>query len=289
MAGALRAGLSLSLSGIPFWSHDIGGFWNPPDPTQQPDTTLYIRWAQWGLLSSHARFHGHRGREPWWYGDEAVEIVRRFALLRSRLLPYLWTCANEAVETAAPVVRPLLLAYPDDPTTHHLDSQYLLGPWLLVAPVFDPRGRVRVYLPEGRWHDFWSGEVLDGPRWLDITVPLDRLPVYVRDDSLLPMGPEQTYTGERPWEPLEIDVRVSSRAALRVQGEGADLRVEATRAGEGVALALEGRASVVLRFASPAATAARATGDVSAVLGERVEGALTLALRLDGRARVEAG
>ncbi|MBI4570687.1 MAG: DUF4968 domain-containing protein, partial [Chloroflexi bacterium] len=127
MAAALRAGLSLSLSGIAFWSHDIGGFWNPVNPGQGPEPELYIRWAQWGLLSSHSRFHGIRGREPWWFGDQAIAEVRRFALLRSRLLPYLWSCANEAVATAPPVVRPLLLEYPDDPTTHHIDTQYLLG------------------------------------------------------------------------------------------------------------------------------------------------------------------
>ena len=83
---------------------------------EPPDPTLYIRWAQWGLLSSHSRFHGVRGREPWWFGDEAVEVVRCFARLRYRLLPYLWSCANEAVATALPLVRPLLLEYPDDPT-----------------------------------------------------------------------------------------------------------------------------------------------------------------------------
>jgi alpha-D-xyloside xylohydrolase len=286
MAAALRAGLSLSLSGIPFWSHDIGGFWNPPDPGKGPDPTLYIRWAQWGLLSSHARFHGIRGREPWWFGDEAVEIVRRFARLRYRLLPYLWSFANDAVRTATPLVRPLLLDYPDDPTTHYLDSQYLLGPWLLVAPVFDPQGRVRVYLPSGRWHDFWSGEAIEGPRWLSQTAPLDRLPVYVRDDSLLPMGPEQTYVGERAWAPLEIAVRVSNEAALQL--EGVELQAEARREGENVTLELSGKADLALRFVSPHATTAEVSGEASDVHREQVDGALTLRLRLAGDARVSA-
>jgi alpha-D-xyloside xylohydrolase len=288
MAAALRAGLSLSLSGIPFWSHDIGGFWNPSDPGKGPDPTLYIRWAQWGLLSSHARFHGIRGREPWWFGDEAVDIVRKFARLRYRLLPYLWSFANEAVETAKPLVRPLLLDYPDDPTTHHLDSQYLLGPWLLVAPVFDPGGRVRVYLPEGRWHDFWSGEVVEGPRWLDLTMPLDRLPVFVRDDSLLPMGPDQTHVGERPWSPLDITVRVSERASLRIEGEGASLRAEAHREGGATELRLAGTADLVLRFASPSAATADISGAASAVQLDREGGTLSVRLKLAGEAKVVA-
>jgi alpha-D-xyloside xylohydrolase len=289
MASALRAGLSLSASGIPFWSHDIGGFWNPENAGQGPDPELYIRWAQWGLLSSHARFHGVRGREPWWFGDEAIDVVRRFALLRSRLLPYLWSCANESVATAMPLARPLFLEYPDDPTTYHIDTQYLLGPWLLVAPVFEPGGRARVYLPAGRWYDFWSGESVDGARWLSLTVPLDRLPLYVREDSLLPFGPEMTHVGERRWAPLEVDVRVASSSSFAVEGEGAQVRVEARRAGDRVELELSGSAELALRFRAPAAVAAEATGDVSNVYREREGGSLTLRFGLAGKARVEAG
>jgi len=288
MAAALRAGLSLSASGIPFWSHDIGGFWNPQSMGQGPDPALYIRWAQWGLLSSHARFHGVRGREPWWYGDEAVDVVRKYARLRYWLLPYLWSCANDAVATSAPLVRPLVWAYPDDPTAYHVDSEYLLGPWLLVAPVFDPKGRARVYLPRGRWFDFWSDEALDGPRWLDLNVPLDRLPLYVRDDSLLPMGPEQTYVGERPWDPLDIAVRVSDAATLRVDGEGARLEVEARATDRGVAIDLSGQANVTLRLVSPAVSSAGASGAVGDVREERIDGALAVSLRVDGAGRVVA-
>jgi alpha-D-xyloside xylohydrolase len=286
MAAALRAGLSLSLSGIPFWSHDIGGFWNPPNPAEAPDPELYIRWAQWGLLSSHARFHGIRGREPWWYGDQAIDIVRRFAILRYRLLPYLWSFANEALETATPLVRPLVLEFPDDPASDLIDSEYLLGPWLLVAPVFQPGGRVRVYLPPGRWFDFWSGAAIEGPRWLQETVPLDRLPLYVRDDSLLVRGPEMTRVGQKPWDPLEVDVRLSSKASLNVRGEGADLSIEARREGNELALDLAGSAALVLRFLSPVVGGCTVEGEASAVAEDRSEGALALSLQLDGRARV---
>ena len=132
------------------------------------------------------------------------------------------------------------------------------------------------------------GEAVDGPRWLDLTVPLERLPVYVRDDSLLPLGPEMTYVGERPWEPLEVAVRVSSAVSLRVEGEGASLEAQARRDGEGVGLDLAGRALLALRFVSPRATAVEVAGDVSEVREERIDGELILSLRLDGRARVSA-
>ena len=288
MAAALRAGLSLSLSGIPFWSHDIGGFANPNNIAEPPDPLLYIRWAQWGLLSSHSRFHGIRGREPWFYGEEAVDIVRRYARLRYRLLPYLWSFAREAVETATPLVRPLVLAYPDDRTTHHLDSQYLLGPWLLVAPVFEPDGQVRVYLPRGRWFDFWSGEAAEGPVWLDLTVPLDRLPVYVRDDSLLPLGPEMTHIGERSWSPLEIAVRVSSEASLRVDGEGARLEGTARLDAGALTLDLSGTAELAIRFVSPDVQAVEVSGAVSNVREDRSGSKLVLYFHLDGPATVRS-
>jgi alpha-D-xyloside xylohydrolase len=151
MAGALRGGLSLGLSGVSFWSHDVGGFINP-DNFQPPHPTLYIRWAQWGLLSSHTRFHGVGPREPWHFGEKAVKVVREFAHLRYRLLPYLYALAHEAHETGLPVVRPLWLEYPDDPHSPYIDRQYLLGPYLLVAPVFNDEGRCNVYLPSGRWY-----------------------------------------------------------------------------------------------------------------------------------------
>jgi alpha-D-xyloside xylohydrolase len=185
-------------------------------------------------------------------------------------------------------MRPLFMEYPDDPTCQHIERQYLLGPSLLVAPVFDEDGRVRVYLPEGGWHDFWTGEVLAGPRWLDRTVPLDTMPLYVRDDSLLPLGPEMTSIGERPWRPLELQVRVSSDASLRVEGEGASLRAQARRDGDGASLELEGQAELVLRFLSPAATSADVSGGAADVVQNTASGVLTVALRLDGRARVAA-
>ena len=240
MAGALRGGLSLGLSGVSFWSHDVGGFINP-DNFQPPHPTLYIRWAQWGLLSSHTRFHGVGPREPWHFGEKAVEVVREFARLRYRLLPYLYALAHEAHETGLPVVRPLWLEYPHDPHTPYVDRQYLLGPYLLVAPVFNEEGRCNVYLPPGRWHDWWDGTVVEGPRYLSASggsVPIERLPLFVRGDSLLPLAPVMDYVGQREWEPIEIQVRVEKEARLRFFDPQHPVDVKAQRRGNEVEVSL---------------------------------------------------
>lgn len=239
MAATLRAGLSLSLSGIAMWSHDIGGFWNPEN-LNPPDPTLYVRWAQFGLLSSHARFHGIRGREPWYYGEEAVEVVRRFARLRYRLLPYLYALAREAAETGLPVVRPLLLEYPDDPVAAGVDFEYLLGSHLLVVPVMNPEGRCLVYLPEGEWWDWWTGERLRGPRHLRLEVPLERIPLYVRADCILPLAPEMDYVGQREWRPLTLEVRLAAAAEARFWDPDREVRAAARRDRSRLTLTVDG-------------------------------------------------
>jgi alpha-D-xyloside xylohydrolase len=180
MSAALRGGLSASLSGIAFWSHDIGGF------RGTPSDAVYTRWAQFGLLSSNSRCHGTTPREPWEFGEDAVDIFREYADLRYRLMPYLYTHAEIAARTGLPVVRPLVLEYQDDPTVHHIDTQYLLGTELLVAPVFAERGSRSVYLPDGEWRDYWSGERYEGGQTVEMTVDIDEMPLFVRAGSVVP-------------------------------------------------------------------------------------------------------
>ncbi len=312
MAGALRGGLGLSLSGIAFWSHDIGGFWNP-DGFKHPDPTLYIRWAQFGLLSSHARFHGIREREPWHYGDEAVAIVREFACLRYRLLPYLYALARQAHETGLPVVRPMWLEYPNDPVSPSLDRQYLLGPYLLVAPVFNAEGRCRPYLPAGRWYDWWdtsaepsgrasgqglgagastglgpSGSEVEGPQFLDLTVPLERLP-------LLPLAPAMDYVGQSAsggWEPIELQVRVSTEASFTFWTPEKPVKVRANRQKraneQAIRLEIDGPPQrYEVRFQEPARfREVRFEGDVQDASWEQGEGEAVVRLRAAGRCAV---
>jgi alpha-D-xyloside xylohydrolase len=288
MAAALRAGLSLSLSGIPFWSHDIGGFWNP-NGMHPPSPELYIRWAQFGLLSSHARFHGVGPREPWVCGDQAVAIVRDFARLRYRLLPYLWGLAHEAL-AGVPVARPLFLEFPNDPLAPQVDLEYMLGPYLLVAPLFNDGGRRRVYLPPGQWFDFWTNQQIVGPTWRDTEVPLERVPLFVRGDSILPFAPAMDFVGQKAWEPIQLDVRLASRAAFSFPNPEHLVEVSAERKDGELRLELGDVAqSFEVRFLTPERLRdVRVTGRAADSRWEEMDGAVIVRLRAEGPCAVEA-
>ena len=283
MAAALRAGLSLSLSGIPFWSHDIGGFWSPAGPAALTPT-LYIRWAQFGLLSSHARFHGIGPREPWAYGEQAVAIVREFARLRYRLLPYLWALAHEASETGVPVVRPMCLEFPNDRLASGLDRQYMLGPSLLVAPVLNEEGRCGLYLPPGRWYDFWTNKASVGPAALELEVPLERIPLFVREDLILPMTPAMDFVGQRPWEPIQFDVRVASRARTTFRDPTQTIMAEAEVAPGRLTLAVDSPPKAFeVRFLAPTRLhGIQATGAASQAETTTEDGITIVRLRAGG-------
>jgi alpha-D-xyloside xylohydrolase len=191
LAASIRGGLGWQLSGAACYATDIGGFYGP-----EPEPELYIRWAQAGIFASHVRFHGTGPREPWHFGPEAEAVVRDFLTLRMRLIPYLEGCLAEAEATGMPVQRAMALAFPHDPAARAFDTQFLFGPAILVAPVLRPGGQVTVYLPEGRWHDWFTGDVVEGGQSLRLTVPLDRLPVYVAEGWAIPLGPAVPSTAE---------------------------------------------------------------------------------------------
>jgi alpha-D-xyloside xylohydrolase len=183
MAESLRGGLSLGLAGFGFWSHDIGGF------EGTPSAALFKRWTAFGLLSSHSRLHGSESyRVPWAFDDEAVDVTREFAELKNRLMPYLWGCAVEAHRVGIPVMRAMLLEFPDDRTCSQLDRQYMLGPNLLVAPVFDDDGDVEFYVPRGRWVGLLDGQVVEGPGWVRQRHDVHSLPLLVRPGAVIAVG-----------------------------------------------------------------------------------------------------
>lgn len=216
LAFTIRGGLSLGLSGVPFWSNDIGGY------RGQPSEALYIRWAQFGLLCSHARCHGESPREPWHYGDRATGIFRRYARLRYALFPYLYCCAHEAASTGLPVLRAMPLAFPDDLNAHGKDLQTMLGPWLLLAPITDESDRRGVYLPAGRWIDYWTGKTFDGPMGLDVHAPPDTLPIFVHGGAILPTMAPTARIPEGLIDPLIVDAYPHGASTYRLlEDEGA--------------------------------------------------------------------
>jgi alpha-D-xyloside xylohydrolase len=183
MAESLRGGLSLAMSGFGFWSHDIGGFEGTPDPA------TFKRWIPFGLLSSHSRLHGNESyRVPWAIDEESVDVVRTFTNLKLRLMPYLFDAAITAHEQGVPMMRPMVMEFPDDPGCASLDRQYMLGDNLLVAPVFSPDGEAVYFLPAGRWTHLQTGAVVEGPRWFREQCDFLTIPVFVRPNAVVATG-----------------------------------------------------------------------------------------------------
>ena len=181
MAESLRAGLSFGLGGFGYWSHDISGF----EAGSTPD--LYKRWTQFGLLSSHSRYHGSwEYKVPWVYDDEAVAVAKAFTKLKLSLMPYLQAQSVLTAQTGIPMMRAMVLEFPEDEMTHHLDRQYMLGEHLLVAPIFNDQGTVSFYVPKtkGHWIDYLSGKAYEGDYF--------HLPLLVRPNQVIIEGHEQT-------------------------------------------------------------------------------------------------
>lgn len=191
MAESLRGGLSLTMSGFGYWSHDMGGF----ESTSTPD--VYKRWAAFGLLSSHSRLHGSSSyRVPWAYDEEAVDVLRFFAKLKQELLPYLYSSAAETAQTGVPMMRSMVLEFTEDLNCQYLDRQYMLGENLLVAPIFNDRGEAVYYLPEGIWTNYFTGETCQGGLWKKETMGYLSIPLWVRENTILPTNGKITGNGE---------------------------------------------------------------------------------------------
>ena len=195
---------NLGLSGVAFVGADIGGF------AGNATAEMFARWMQVGMLYPLMRGHSAMStaqHEPWVFGDKVEQICREYIELRYRLLPYIYTLFWEAATSGAPILRPLLYHFPNDPKTYTLSDQVLLGSSLLAAPVYRPGVEHRaVYLPEGRWYDWWSGEVFDGPTHIMAHAPIERMPLYVRAGSIIPMAPVMQYVDERPLDQLTLRV-----------------------------------------------------------------------------------
>lgn len=206
---SIPAGLNVGLSGIPWWTTDIGGF-HGGDPNDPAYRELMVRWFEYGAFCPLFRLHGDRAprmpvgpemtggpNEVWSFGDEAYEVIRDVLSLRERIRPYLMEQMLRAHEAGIPPMRPLFVDFPEDDESWLVDDEFMLGPDLLVAPIVEAgvRGR-EVYLPPGDWIDAWSGVLRSGRLRLDVDAPLQRIPVFVRENPRIPGAAE---TSRRQW------------------------------------------------------------------------------------------
>jgi len=211
----IPAGLNLMVSGVPYWTTDIGGFTdgNPDDPAYRE---LFIRWFQYGAFCPIFRVHGTRAtgqNELWSYGAEVQEILTRYDTLRYRLMPYIYSLAWQVTNAGYTLMRPLVMDFRDDVTARNIGDQFMFGPALLVSPVTDP-GEVqrRVYLPNTNWTNFWTGEKQPGDRFVMAAAPLETLPLFVRAGSIVPMGPAMEYASQSAANPIELRVYTGADA-----------------------------------------------------------------------------
>jgi alpha-D-xyloside xylohydrolase len=221
MANTLRAGLSIGLSGVPFWSCDNGGF-NSQRGHLTPE--LWIRWSQMSMFISHVRLNGvgKPERLPWSFGDVAVKNFSKYAKLRNSLLPYLYSHSYNACKTGLPIIRAMVLEFPDDPATYGLEDQYMFGDTFLVAPVCNEEGKRSVYLPKGTWYDYDTGKEIVGPTTLHIEPPLEQLPLYVKADSIIPMAASMPTVSDEAFGPITLDIRLSTHADFTLYDDDVD-------------------------------------------------------------------
>jgi alpha-D-xyloside xylohydrolase len=205
----IPAGLSFGMSGLPYWTTDVGGFFRPKDQyTSEAYHELLIRWFEYGAFCPVFRVHGYQSRaEMWNYGPRVEEIFRRYDELRYRLLPYIYSAAWGVTKNGETLMRALPLEFSSDPGARRVSDQFLFGPALLISPVTTEGARERaLYLPAGNdWVDFWTGERVSGGQSIDAEAPLDRIPIHARAGSIIAFGPPAESASAKP-DPIELRI-----------------------------------------------------------------------------------
>lgn len=194
----------MAMSGFSFVGSDIGGF------AEQPNGELYARWIQLGIFHPFCRTHSsgdHGDQEPWAFGDTITDVVRKFIELRYQLLPYLYTAFWRYAEEGIPILKSLVLYDQEDPQTHYRNDEFIFGEKILVCPVNGPnqKGR-RMYIPRGKWYNFWTDEPVIGGQELWVDADLDSMPIFVKEGAIIPKYPVQQYIGEKVIDELLLDV-----------------------------------------------------------------------------------
>jgi alpha-D-xyloside xylohydrolase len=218
------AGLNYALSGLPYWTTDIGGYHPTMDTTSAAYQELYLRWFQFGTFCPIFRTHGHRPHNEMWSYPLVEPALLTYDKLRYRMMPYLYSLAWRVSSDDYTLMRPLPMDFRNDPLTWNDGTQFMFGPALLINPVLEAGATSRrVYLPASTtWYDFWTGEKLTGGRHIEAAAPLERIPLYVRAGSILPLGPEEEYADEKPNGPIELRVYPGADGAFTLYNDEGD-------------------------------------------------------------------
>ncbi|QMU08287.1 alpha-xylosidase [Levilactobacillus suantsaii] len=266
MRDTLRGGLSFLLSGFGFWSHDIGGFEDGPDT---PTADLYKRWTQFGLLSSHSRYHGSDVyRVPWNFDDEAVENTRKYVNLKLSLMPYLYTEAAHGAAYGNPLMRAMFLEFGQDPNVYDIATQYMFGPNILVAPIFNDKGDAHFYLPGGKWTSILDGKVYDAPEtgeWVNENFDELDLPVLVRENSIIVRNEKAEHAQYDYTKDVDIHLYQIDEGQVEtsvVDNRGKDVaKVQAKRKGNEVSVKTTGLSGDITVYVHDGTNVVKATLD----------------------------
>ena len=222
----VTAGLNLALSGYPYWTTDVGGYWPPYEGSlEKPEyQELYARWFEFGTFCPVFRTHGHRPHNEIWTYDKVEPTLIRYDKLRYRLMPYIYSLAWKVTSEDYTIQRALVMDWPSDERTWNVGDQFMFGPAILVNPVLEAGGvRRGVYLPASpAWYDFWTGESRQGGRKIDADAPLDRMPLFVRAGSILPLGPEIEYADQNPGGPIELRIYKGANGKFALYEDSGD-------------------------------------------------------------------
>ena len=194
----------MAMSGFSFAGSDIGGF------AEQPQGELFARWIQLGVFHAFCRVHSsgdHGDQEPWVFGDEITDIVRKFVELRYQLLPYLYTAFWNHINNGTPILKSLVLFDQEDVHTHYRSDEFIYGEHTLVCPIQEPnaKGR-RMYIPRGKWYNFWNDAVVEGGKESWVDADLDSMPIFIKEGAVIPKYPVQQYVGEKKFDAITLDV-----------------------------------------------------------------------------------
>lgn len=244
------------MSGFGFWAHDIGGF----ESTSTPD--VYKRWVAFGLLSSHSRLHGSTSyRVPWAYDEEAVDVVRFFTRLKAKLMPYLFETAICTSRTGIPTMRSMVMEYTDDRTCGYVDKQYMLGDSLLVAPIFSEDGMAEYYLPEGVWTSFFTGETVQGGRWMKEKHGYLSIPLMVKEGSVIALGdrddrPDYDYADGVELRIYELKEDKPVTKSVYAADQSEDLKITAVKTGNSIILDVDAKKKYTVKLINITAVSA---------------------------------